>query len=87
VVISVRNHGMGRDNAGDAVKTLFGEIGSAGGHRNMAKAVIPIRAWRKREGTARDLPIESRLRELFSAQISGDASADETRPPTARNGN
>jgi hypothetical protein len=53
----------------------------------MAKAVIPIRAWRRREGTARDLPIESRLRELFSAQISGEASADETRPPTARNGN
>ena len=62
LVISVRNHGMGRDNAGEAVKSLFSEIGSAGGHRNMAKAVIPIRVWRRREGTARDLPIESRLR-------------------------
>jgi len=87
LVISVRNHGMGRDNAGEAVKALFGEIGSAGGHRNMAKAVIPIRAWRRREGTARDLPIESRLRELFSAQISGAADSDETRSPTVRNGN
>ena len=87
LVISVRNHGIGRQNAGEAVKTLFGEIGSAGGHRNMSKAVIPIRAWRRREGSARDLPIESRLRELFSAQISkGDG--DEARPATtARNGN
>jgi nanoRNase/pAp phosphatase (c-di-AMP/oligoRNAs hydrolase) len=88
LVISVRNHGMGRANAGEAVKSLFGEIGSAGGHRNMAKAVIPIRAWRRREGTARDLPIESRLRELFSAQIKRQADVDESRPPAAaRNGN
>jgi hypothetical protein len=77
---------MGRDNAGEAVKTLFGAIGSAGGHRNMAKAVIPIRAWRRREGTVRDLPLESRLRELFGAQKSRQSDGDEARPTTARNG-
>jgi nanoRNase/pAp phosphatase (c-di-AMP/oligoRNAs hydrolase) len=87
LVISVRNHGMGRDNAGEAVKTLFGEIGSAGGHRNMAKAVIPLRAWRRREATTRDLPIESRLRELFTAQIRRQIDADDGRTTTARNGN
>src|SRR5260370_21801175 len=57
VVISVRNHGMGRDHAGEAGKTLFGGICRAGGHRNMAEAVIPIRSWRRREGTVGPLPL------------------------------
>ena len=54
LVISVRNYGMSGHNAGEVVKNLFGDIGSAGGHRNMSKAVIPLRAWRRREGTTRD---------------------------------
>jgi nanoRNase/pAp phosphatase (c-di-AMP/oligoRNAs hydrolase) len=85
LVISVRNHGVGRANAGEAVKAIFGEIGSAGGHRNMSKAVIPLRAWRRREGTTRDRKIESRLRELFSEQIRG-TDADDSRAPNGRNG-
>ena len=43
LVIAVRNHGFGRANAGETVKRLFGDIGSAGGHRNMSKAVVPLR--------------------------------------------
>jgi hypothetical protein len=67
------------------VKRLFGDIGSAGGHRNMAKAVVPLRRWREREGTTRDRSIEPRLRELFTAGIVG--GGDETaRPPASRNG-
>jgi nanoRNase/pAp phosphatase (c-di-AMP/oligoRNAs hydrolase) len=69
LVIAVRNHGLGRANAGETVKRLFGDIGSAGGHRNMAKAVVPLAAWRKREGTTRDKMIEVRLRELFTAAM------------------
>ena len=65
LVIAVRNHGAGR-SAGDVVRKLFGDIGSAGGHRNMAKAVIPLRAWRRREGSTADKTIEPRLRELFA---------------------
>ena len=84
LVISVRNHGMSGNNAGEAVKSLFAEIGSAGGHRNMSKAVIPLRAWRRREGTTRDSQIESRLRELFTASIKAQAAA--VRAPV-RNGN
>ncbi|HXR36458.1 MAG TPA: DHH family phosphoesterase [Candidatus Binataceae bacterium] len=76
LVISVRNHGAGR-SAGDVVRKLFGDIGSAGGHRNMAKAVIPIRAWRRREGSSADKLIERRLRELFAEQIvPSDEDAD-----------
>ncbi len=77
---------MSGDNAGEAVKSLFADIGSAGGHRNMSKAVIPLRAWRRREGTTRDSQIESRLRELFSAQIKGDAEAGAVRSTSGRNG-
>ena len=71
LVIAVRNHGLGRANAGETVKRLFGDIGSAGGHRNMAKAVVPLAAWRKREGTTRDKMIEVRLGELFAAAMPG----------------
>ena len=86
LVISVRNHGMSGHNAGEAVKNLFADIGSAGGHRNMSKAVIPLRAWRRREGTTRDAEVESRLRDLFSAHIKGLAEAG-VRAPSGRNGN
>src|SRR5215469_3544597 len=69
LVISVRNYGVGRANAGAAVKNLFGEIGSAGGHRNMAKAVIPLRKWRAAHGTTRDAAVEALLWELFPIEI------------------
>jgi hypothetical protein len=71
-VIAVRNHGVGRENAGEVVKRLFGEIGAAGGHRNMSKAVIPLRKWRDREGTTRDSAIGPRVRALFTAAFAGD---------------
>ncbi len=85
LVISVRNHGMSGNNAGEVVKTLFGDIGSAGGHRNMSKAVIPLRAWRRREGTTRD--VANRIAPARSVQprrIKAQAAA--VRAP-ARNGN
>ncbi len=76
LVIAVRNHGIGRANdAGEVVRRLFGDIGSAGGHRNMSKAVVPLKAWREREGTLRDAPIEDRLRTLFEAQIHREADS------------
>jgi nanoRNase/pAp phosphatase (c-di-AMP/oligoRNAs hydrolase) len=45
LVISVRNLGYSR-NAGEFVRRHFGALGSAGGHRQMAKAVVPLRAFR-----------------------------------------
>src|SRR4026208_680698 len=41
LLVSVRNLGYSR-NAGEFVKRWFSDIGSAGGHRAMAKAVVPI---------------------------------------------
>ncbi len=76
LTIALRNHGGGRGNAGEIAKRLFGEIGSAGGHRDMARAVIPLRAWRRREGSTRDSTIEPRLRELFTAELPAQETAD-----------
>jgi len=86
LVIAVRNHGIGRGNAGEMVKRLFAEIGSAGGHRNMAKAVIPLRKWRQRERTTRDQAIGERLRELFTAAMVGEAENSDLHSPASRNG-
>ena len=49
LVISVRNLGYSR-NAGEFVRKHFGELGSAGGHRAMAKAVVPLKAFKERFG-------------------------------------
>jgi len=50
LVMSVRNLGYSR-NAGEFVRKYFNEIGSAGGHRAMAKAVVPLRAFKEKFGT------------------------------------
>jgi len=49
LIISVRNLGYTR-NAGEFVRKYFADIGSAGGHRAMAKAVVPLRAFRDKFG-------------------------------------
>jgi nanoRNase/pAp phosphatase (c-di-AMP/oligoRNAs hydrolase) len=49
LVMSVRNLGYSR-NAGEFVRKYFNEIGSAGGHRAMAKAVVPLRNFKERFG-------------------------------------
>ena len=52
-VMSVRNLGYTR-NAGDFVRRYFVDIGSAGGHRAMAKAVVPLDAFQSRFGLIDD---------------------------------
>jgi nanoRNase/pAp phosphatase (c-di-AMP/oligoRNAs hydrolase) len=49
VVISVRNVGYVK-SAGEIMKRLYDDIGSAGGHRAMAKAVIPLDRFKERYG-------------------------------------
>jgi nanoRNase/pAp phosphatase (c-di-AMP/oligoRNAs hydrolase) len=49
LVMSVRNLGYSR-NAGEFVRKHFADIGSAGGHRAMAKAVVPLAAFRDKFG-------------------------------------
>ena len=49
LVMSVRNLAYSR-NAGEFVRKYFADIGSAGGHRSMAKAIVPLRAFRGKFG-------------------------------------
>ena len=63
LIISVRNLGYSR-NAGEFVKANFGEIGSAGGHRAMAKAVMPVDKFRGKFGDLSGVGIAARIGEL-----------------------
>jgi nanoRNase/pAp phosphatase (c-di-AMP/oligoRNAs hydrolase) len=53
LIVSVRNLGYLK-NAGDFVKRSFGDLGSAGGHRSMAKAVVPLSRFREKYGQLSD---------------------------------
>jgi nanoRNase/pAp phosphatase (c-di-AMP/oligoRNAs hydrolase) len=63
LIISVRNLGYSK-NAGEFARRFFSEIGSAGGHRAMAKAVIPMRAFREKFGDLQAADIAPRLHDL-----------------------
>jgi nanoRNase/pAp phosphatase (c-di-AMP/oligoRNAs hydrolase) len=76
LVVSVRNLGYTK-NAGEFVRRLFADIGSAGGHRAMAKAVVPLRAFREKYG---DLPadaIGARLQSFAHEFLQHDASPQD----------
>ena len=62
-VVSVRNLGYSR-NAGDFVRRWFNDIGSAGGHRTMAKAVVSLESFQKKFGTNEGSRINQRMLEL-----------------------
>jgi nanoRNase/pAp phosphatase (c-di-AMP/oligoRNAs hydrolase) len=70
LVMSIRNPGYVR-SAGDIVRKVFADIGRGGGHRSMAKAIIPLRHWRKHFGSTQDAEIAPRIEALFAAEIYG----------------
>jgi nanoRNase/pAp phosphatase (c-di-AMP/oligoRNAs hydrolase) len=74
IVVSVRNAGYQRA-AGSVVKALFGEIGSAGGHQAMAKAVIPLKAFRAKYGSTRAARIKDVMTRGFLGEIECSAAA------------
>jgi nanoRNase/pAp phosphatase (c-di-AMP/oligoRNAs hydrolase) len=63
VVVSVRNLGDSR-HAGEFVKGDFNDIGSAGGHRAMAKAVAPIDRFTQKFGSIDPERIQATVHEL-----------------------
>jgi nanoRNase/pAp phosphatase (c-di-AMP/oligoRNAs hydrolase) len=65
LVISVRNLGYSK-NAGEFARRYFADVGSAGGHRAMAKAVVPMRAFREKFGELTADDIGPRLQELVT---------------------
>jgi nanoRNase/pAp phosphatase (c-di-AMP/oligoRNAs hydrolase) len=64
VVISARNVGYVK-SAGDIMKRLFDGIGSAGGHRAMAKAVIPLERFKKKFGEVSEKAIRDAILPLI----------------------
>src|SRR5439155_19727114 len=66
MVISVRNLGYSK-NAGEFVRRFFSGVGSAGGHRAMAKAVVPMRSFRDKFGDLSADAVTERLHELVEA--------------------
>jgi nanoRNase/pAp phosphatase (c-di-AMP/oligoRNAs hydrolase) len=64
VVISVRNVGYVK-SAGEIMKKLYDDIGSAGGHRAMAKAVIPLDRFKERFGEVSDKVIRDAMLPLI----------------------
>ena len=63
MIMSVRNLGYSR-NAGEFVKRWFADIGSAGGHRAMAKAIVPIDRFRAKFGELDGAGITAKLAEM-----------------------
>ena len=84
VIVSVRNLGYSR-NAGDFVKTCFADVGNAGGHRAMAKAVVPAAGFRKKFGSLDDEHV-SRLLSDLAARFLHDALSSERRRESALRG-
>jgi nanoRNase/pAp phosphatase (c-di-AMP/oligoRNAs hydrolase) len=64
-VMSVRNLGYAR-NAGDFVRRFFSDIGSAGGHRAMAKAIVPLDAFRARFGTLDEHETTGKIHDMIA---------------------
>jgi nanoRNase/pAp phosphatase (c-di-AMP/oligoRNAs hydrolase) len=63
LVLSVRNLGYSR-NAGEFVRKYFLSLGSAGGHRSMAKAVVPNAAFREKFGALDGAGLSERLLDM-----------------------
>jgi nanoRNase/pAp phosphatase (c-di-AMP/oligoRNAs hydrolase) len=80
LVLSVRNLGYTK-NAGEFVRRYFSDIGSAGGHRAMAKAVVPMRAFREKFGDLSGEQVGARLQELVSQFLHEVPAAEKKREP------
>ena len=71
LVFSVRNVGYVRA-AGEVVRAVVEGLGVGGGHRSMAKGIIPLKAFRKVYGSATRQRIAKVLRKAFTEAIEGD---------------
>jgi nanoRNase/pAp phosphatase (c-di-AMP/oligoRNAs hydrolase) len=68
LVFSVRNVGYVRA-AGDVVRAVVEGLGVGGGHRSMAKGIIPLKAFRKVYGSASRERIRVALHDAFVSAI------------------
>jgi nanoRNase/pAp phosphatase (c-di-AMP/oligoRNAs hydrolase) len=84
MIVSVRNLGYSR-NAGEFVKRWFADIGSAGGHRAMAKAVVPMDKFRGKFGDLSGPAITALIAEM-AEQFLHEATVEKEKKkePVAR---
>jgi len=75
VVISARNVGYVK-SAGDIMKQLFDGIGSAGGHRAMAKAVIPLNRFKHKFGEVSEKVIREAIVPLITEREEEELSRE-----------
>ncbi len=71
LVFSVRNVGYVRA-AGEVVRAVVEGLGVGGGHRSMAKGIIPLKAFRQVYGDAKRDTIRKALHTAFVQAIRGD---------------
>jgi nanoRNase/pAp phosphatase (c-di-AMP/oligoRNAs hydrolase) len=76
--ISVRNVGYVKA-AGEVVKEAFGDLGSAGGHRSAAKAVIPAREWATRVGPTTPTALRQAVVDRFVPALERAGSESRSR--------
>jgi nanoRNase/pAp phosphatase (c-di-AMP/oligoRNAs hydrolase) len=81
-IVSVRNLGYSR-NAGEFVKRWFGDIGSAGGHRAMAKAVVPIDRFRQKFGDLSSAELTARIADM-AEQFLHEPAGDKKKEPALK---
>ena len=82
LIVSVRNLGYSR-NAGEFVKRWFADVGSAGGHRAMAKAVVPIERFREKFGDLEGPAITERIAAM-AEQFLHEVPQEKRKEPVAR---
>ena len=78
LIVSARNLGYTR-NAGEFVKRWFLDIGSAGGHRAMAKAVVPMERFLEKFGPLEPSAIGPKIRELATIFLHENQPEKEKR--------
>jgi nanoRNase/pAp phosphatase (c-di-AMP/oligoRNAs hydrolase) len=83
VIISVRNLGYSK-NAGEFVRRYFSDVGNAGGHRSMAKAVIPVKAFVDKFGALDAASVGSRLQEEMTEFLRDPATVPEKKRETVK---
>jgi nanoRNase/pAp phosphatase (c-di-AMP/oligoRNAs hydrolase) len=83
LVVSVRNLGYTK-NAGEFVRRFFSDIGSAGGHRAMAKAVVPMHRFREKFGELPADAVSAKLQAFVHEFLAHDTPAqDKKKEPAA----
>jgi nanoRNase/pAp phosphatase (c-di-AMP/oligoRNAs hydrolase) len=82
LIVSVRNLGYSR-NAGEFVKRWFGDVGNAGGHRAMAKAVVPWERFKAKFGDLSGNAVSARIAEM-AEQFLHEPAAEKKKEPVGR---